>query len=499
MITAASAPDRHARTMRHLRQAGALAGTLAAFALIVIALAWLPLRWAALSAATVAGAVILLRRPWLLWIGLGAALPFAAGVKLAGPASLLDVALAGAIGLWLIDGARRQSLRLRATGPAVAALLYAAALLASARGATDLPQAAAEVVKWLEFAAVLLIAPQMVRGPMRVRWVVAAVIAGAVAQAALGLYQFIFRVGPEWFVILGRFMRASGTFSQPDPYAGFLGIVLPVALSLALQTTGAALKPPRRRATLLWAFYFVLATVAIAAALLASWSRGGWLGATAGVVVVVVARSRRAALLAAVAALAVLAAVLLGTLSPAQVPQPIAARLQEVPAFFGVGDPLSQPVNDDNFALIERLAHWVAAQRMFEAQPLLGVGPGNYTAAYPTYRLPRWEEPLGHAHNVYLNVLAEGGIIGFAAFVVLWSTNVVFVLRRRRRTADAFTAALAIGILGVLAHLAVHNLVDNLFVQGMYILVALWLGLLDGASDESPAPCIDTPVLSQEQ
>ena len=459
---------------------------LAAIALIAMALAWLPLRWAAFSAAAVAAALLLLRRPWLLWAGVGAALPFAAGMKLSGPLSLLDVALAAALGLWLVDGARRQTLRLRATGPAVAALIYAAALLASALGAADLPQAAAEVVKWLEFAAVLLLVPQMVRGDQQVRWVAAAIIAGAAAQAALGLYQFVFRIGPDWFIILGRFMRASGTFGQPNPFAGFLGLVLPVALSLALHDVGDILRPPRRLGALLRAGLFAGATVLIAAALLASWSRGAWLGAAAGVSVVIVMRSRRAAFLSAVVALLVLTAVLLGSLSPTQLPRPVAARLQEVPAFFGVGNPLEQEVNDDNFALIERLAHWVAAERMLAAAPLLGVGPGNYAAAYPAYRLPRWEEPLGHAHNIYLNVLAETGIVGFAAFVVLWSTVVVFVLRRRNAAQATFTSALAVGILGMLAHLALHNLVDNLFVQGIYILVALWVALLDASAAPPP-------------
>ncbi|MEZ4611293.1 MAG: hypothetical protein R2838_13815 [Caldilineaceae bacterium] len=57
---------------------------------------------------------------------------------------------------------------------------------------------------------------------------------GAVLQAGLGLVQFVLQIGPEWFIIMGRFMRASGTFRQPNPFAGYLGLTLPVAVSLAL-------------------------------------------------------------------------------------------------------------------------------------------------------------------------------------------------------------------------------------------------------------------------
>lgn len=38
----------------------------------------------------------------------------------------------------------------------------------------------------------------------------------------------------------------------------------------------------------------------------------------------------------------------------------------------------------------------------------LGVGAGNYAVVYDQYNLPRPDEPLGHAHNIYLNFAAEG-------------------------------------------------------------------------------------------
>ena len=76
--------------------------------------------------------------------------------------------------------------------------------------------------------------------------------------------------------------------------------------------------------------------------------------------------------------------------------------------------------NDENFALVERRAHWQAAVEMFEDSPWVGVGIGNYAVAYPAYALPKWEDPLGHAHNYYLNVLAEAGGIGFLAYILLW-------------------------------------------------------------------------------
>ena len=68
----------------------------------------------------------------------------------------------------------------------------------------------------------------------RAGWLIAGLLVAGIGQALLGLVQFVTQSGPEAFVLLGRFMRAYGTFRQPNPYAGYLGLVAPFAISLAL-------------------------------------------------------------------------------------------------------------------------------------------------------------------------------------------------------------------------------------------------------------------------
>jgi O-antigen ligase len=215
--------------------------------------------------------------------------------------------------------------------------------------------------------------------------------------------------------------------------------------------------------------------------LVASWSRGAWFGAAAAVGVVLVMRSRRAALAGLLALLLLLTATLLGTVTPNLVPAAVSARLQDLPTTLGFSDVLSQPVTDENFAVVERVAHWVAAIRMWEMAPWLGVGPGNFAAVYPMVRLPRWEDALGHAHNIYLNVLAETGLVGLTFFLAWWIAVFIWVLRRWhqwQREGATRSAALAIGVVGVLAYLSIHSFFDNLFVQGMQLHIALWLTTL---------------------
>lgn len=454
----------------------------AGLAVVAWAVATLPVSTVTLLAGAAAATLLLLRWPWLIWPSLGALLSFTSALKV-GAVSATEVVLAGLIVLWFVDGVRRKQLAITFSAPVNGACIFIGVMLISMTQAADLGEAAAEVVKWVEFVVVILLSRQMI-AKRHVVWIVSGLLLGSTAQAALGLYQFIYRIGPEWFVILGRFMRASGTFRQPNPFAGYLGMSLPVALSMAIWSWGGLLTVRSlgdwRR--LAWATFFTGASAVIGAGLLASWSRGAWLGAAAAVTTVAVLRSRRAALATAIASLLVVVALLLGSFSPQMIPAPLSNRLAALPAYLGLNDVLSQEVNDENFAVIERVAHWAAAIRMWALAPWLGVGPGNYAVVYPNVHLPRWNEALGHAHNLYLNVLAETGLVGLGAFLLFWGAIGVWTWRQLRqalRCGDAWSSALIVGVVGALVHVAVHSVFDNLFVQGMYLQLAIWLSAVE--------------------
>ncbi|MFN8468841.1 MAG: hypothetical protein U0X20_25005 [Caldilineaceae bacterium] len=79
---------------------------------VAAAIALLPLRQVLLAAGAVTAALLVLRWPWLILLPLAALLPITSGIRL-GPASITDLLLAAAVGLWFVDGARRRTLILR--------------------------------------------------------------------------------------------------------------------------------------------------------------------------------------------------------------------------------------------------------------------------------------------------------------------------------------------------------------------------------------------------
>lgn len=465
-----------------------------AAAIGIVTLAWVlatgPLPLVTLLVFGVGAAFAVVRLPWLAWVGLATVLPFSSAIDI-GPLSATDLLLAAVLGIWFADGVRRRSLRLNPSVLPGWVAIYLGALLVASLGAVDLAEAAAEVIKWVEVLVVVWVAGQSLSNEQK-RWVALGLLAGGALQGLLGLYQFAFRVGPDAFVLFERFMRAAGTFGQPNPYAGYLGLTLPVAVSLTIwawqRTTTLSPLEQGRLYALRWLIVSAGATALIGVGLLASWSRGGWLGALAGVGFVIVFRSRRALIAAVISGVVLVTAVALGGFNPALIPAPIAQRVADVPAYFGVGlnEVINQPVTDENFSVIERLAHWIAALRMWESNPWLGIGPGNYNAVYPDVRLPRWEDPLGHAHNIYLNVLAESGLLGLGAYLLFWTLAIGWLWRQIRRSpTESWEAALRIGVLGVIAHLTIHNFFDNLYVQGIFLHLALWLSLCDSSRETS--------------
>ena len=80
-----------------------------------------------------------------------------------------------------------------------------------------------------------------------------------------------------------------------------------------------------------------------------------------------------------------------------------------------------------------RRAVWRDTVPMIKDHPLTGIGLGTYDdVAYSQYRSVGEREFFRngwHAHNVVLHVLAETGIIGFAAWCYFWFAIVRFLLR----------------------------------------------------------------------
>ncbi len=460
-------------------QGGRWVGRLA-LALLLLAWAWVLARWpltwaAALLVGCIVGVAVLVK-PALGLPLLALAVPFGSvrSVSLGGASIGLAELLLGAIAAaWLARQFVRRSLALKWPFLASAGLVLLVAMLVSFLPATSPMLAAKELVKWVELWVAVLLVVNVAGAVDVVLLAVGLLLAGA-AEGLVGLYQVLTGSGPTGF-LLGQSMRASGTFGQPNPFGGYLGLTIPLAVGIALTAWPARGEEAGRWQRMALGLLAVIAGGLMLGGLFASWSRGAWLGAATTLAIVVLARGGawlRGTLAAALVG-AMLVFLILGRLP---IPGALEKRFADFAGDLTTFDVRSVEITDANFAVVERVAHWQAAWGMFSAHPWTGVGIGNYPAVYGQYALPRWQEPLGHAHNYYLNIAAEAGIPGLAAYL-LWVGASLWLAVRAVRASRGLWLGLALGALGMWVHLTVHNMFDNLYVHGMGIHVGLLLGL----------------------
>lgn len=128
-------------------------------------------------------------------------------------------------------------------------------------------------------------------------------------------------------------------------------------------------------------------------------------------------------------------------------------------------------------SLDARFHYWRGAVRIIQDHPIRGTGPGTFGSIYPSYRTGGTEEPQ-MAHNNFLQMWTDSGLIGFCLFSVLS----VIALRDAARLVDQRPGdAAAVAISAAMVGWTVHGLVDfDLYVPGVAFPAFILLGSLQG-------------------
>jgi O-antigen ligase len=262
--------------------------------------------------------------------------------------------------------------------------------------------------------------------------------------------------------------RAKGFFSTYMTLGGALLITL--TMLLATLALGAIRRP-----------LMALGPAALAVMALGfTQVRNAWVG-LAVALAVLIALSRRLALVAA--ALAVLIAVL-------TVPSSVRTRMLSL---LDVHDETAQ----------HRLDFWRAGARMVGDAPWLGLGPGGVRRHYPEYR-PEGSARArtGHLHNNVVQVAAEHGLLGLAAWLWIWVAYLrdAIATYRRLPVARALERALVGGSLAAVAGFQVaglfeYNFRDAEVIHLLWVILALpYVVARDHPGSAAPArPEITTP------
>ncbi|MGQ0554217.1 MAG: O-antigen ligase family protein [Planctomycetota bacterium] len=346
-------------------------------------------------------------------------LPQAEGGFAAKHIAFLALAGAGVLALWM---ASLLGARLPATGTPtdLALLAFFALAVPSAWLAANEGMARYTAGLLLALGFTYLLALKTLTNPARVRWLALAVLCVALVISCFGLlgYQGFLAAGADE---MGRAQALSTPFFAHSYLAAqYLVMVLVAGFVLLLERALSRGQSLALAALLLPIGAFVLVIG----------SRGAYLAVLVALVCHVLLRAsaageregRRHLLLRLLSRGLLLLGVLAVLLTLATLTGLLPGAAQHALArVLLVFDPQA---SDFNFA---RLSIWSDTLRMAADHLLFGVGPGGFDTLLPTYHVAA--RPVPHAHNQFLHLLAEHGLVGLVAFLFLLRTTQRAVVR----------------------------------------------------------------------
>jgi hypothetical protein len=238
--------------------------------------------------------------------------------------------------------------------------------------------------------------------------------------------------------------RGSGTFFNPNNFAGYLEMIVPLALAFTIASRFS----PTIKVLLAYS------VVAMLAGIVVSLSRGGILATavtlTMFCVVLLAQRDYWLPALATLLSLVVVGIVLNDQFGSLQ--GRFAAAFQ------------NEKLDSDN-----RFYYWRGAEQLYARSPVWGIGPGHFDVEFSEVRARQVQGRPEYVHNDYLNTLCEWGAVGLAIVAATCGLLVWAVLRAWRgvrRASNDFGAkrsdktAFLLGASAGLVAVMLHAIVD---------------------------------------
>lgn len=297
---------------------------------------------------------------------------------------------------------------------------------------------------YLIYFMLFYISQILFRNPKTIKRMLIALAMSVLAISLMGIYQYFFVKVPTaaaW-VDVKQFpeleTRVYATLENPNVLGEYLGLTIPIFLGLFF-----AVDKFRQKVV-------VLGVLGLSfLCLILTFSRGAWLGLAASVVIF-------SLLKAPVILILIIAA---AAVAPAFLPSVVYERIASIGSL-------------EDSSNLYRLTIWTAALRMFKDYWLTGVGLGStaFALVYRNYMIAG--ASAVHAHNLYLQISLEMGIIG--VFALIWMafrgfSQALSSIERPWKMSYVL-AGIATGLLG---HLF-HGLFDYVWYSPR-IVMAFWM------------------------
>lgn len=381
---------------------------------------------------------------------------------------LLSLATAAGVAFRLIPRRGEHRRRLILDPLLVPLVLYGVVMFASSLGAVDLGLADERLSDLFKGLLIFLVVTNLTTSRLTLKRVVWALVVSGAILGTISVYQVLTGAYGQDFGGFGRTKvaqivgesrepRIAGSLSDPNFYAQILVMLVPLALYRLWDEPSLGRK--------LVAGY-ALAVITLAA--IFTYSRGGAI--TLGLVLLLAALHKRISLKYFLISLLALAPLTLF------VPQGFEGRVRTLTELAPSSDDQGARAENQDSSFRHRKILMAAAQQMFLDNPLMGVGPGNYTKHFDEYSgqlgmTMRSFDNFGQQqfpHELYLEVAAETGIIGLLAFCSIVA-GTALALRQAYRSFKEVGATRSANVVASLALSMTAFLTTSLFLHGTYI------------------------------
>lgn len=136
----------------------------------------------------------------------------------------------------------------------------------------------------------------------------------------------------------------------------------------------------------------------------------------------------------------------------------------------------------------ERLLMWNSAWNMFKDHPVLGVGLGQYKENYQQkYISPKAKEPnLEHAHNNFMQMLAENGMVGFLGFMAMFTYIIWHNFRKFLTSKNIYSIAIcAVSITLLLQGFTEFNFGNSAVVKAYWLILGCLVVLAENVNKDN--------------
>lgn len=123
-------------------------------------------------------------------------------------------------------------------------------------------------------------------------------------------------------------------------------------------------------------------------------------------------------------------------------------------------NPILERFTWEKMSYAGRLKYVKNTVQMIKSYPMFGTGQGTFVYVYPMFDLERTSGLVEHAHNDYVEILAENGLISGGSLIILAFGFFGYVGIRWGRRRDYFVKGIGLGCLLGIAAILLHSVSD---------------------------------------